>query len=125
MAHDAARDPQTDRAARRRAPAGLLRGRLRLAELAEDPMVLLDAPPSSEHALDVCRQAGFAPRVAYRTENFETARAFVGAGSAGRCSCSGRATTSRTRVSRSSSRPNWTRSRTPWTSSSRGIRPRC
>lgn len=56
------------------------RGRLRLAELAEDPMVLLDAPPSSEHALDVCRQAGFAPRVAYRTENFETARAFVGRG---------------------------------------------
>ena len=49
-----------------------------LADLAEDPLVLLDAPPSSNHALDVCRRAGFAPRIAYRTRNYETARAFVG-----------------------------------------------
>ncbi|MBE9373616.1 LysR family transcriptional regulator [Saccharopolyspora sp. HNM0983] len=53
-------------------------GPVRLAELAEDPMILLDAPPSSYHALEVCRQAGFEPRVAYRTQNYETARAFVG-----------------------------------------------
>ncbi|MBB3664881.1 MULTISPECIES: LysR substrate-binding domain-containing protein [Prauserella salsuginis group] len=55
-------------------------GPLRLVDLAAEPMVLLDAPPSSEHAFEVCRQAGFAPRVAYRTQNFETARAFVGRG---------------------------------------------
>lgn len=55
-------------------------GPLRLADLAPEPMVLLDAPPSSEHAFEVCRQAGFAPRVTYRTQNFETARAFVGRG---------------------------------------------
>lgn len=55
-------------------------GPLRLADLADDPMVLLDAPPSSNHALEVCRMAGFAPRVAYRTGNYETARAFVGRG---------------------------------------------
>ncbi|AEF41224.1 LysR substrate-binding domain-containing protein [Hoyosella subflava] len=53
---------------------------LRLADLADEPMVLLDAPPSSSHAMDMCRKAGFAPRVAYRTRNYETARAFVGRG---------------------------------------------
>ncbi len=55
-----------------------VKGPVRLTELADDPMILLDAPPSSYHALEVCRQAGFAPRVAYRTQNYETARAFVG-----------------------------------------------
>jgi DNA-binding transcriptional LysR family regulator len=53
---------------------------LRLADLADEPMVLLDAPPSSNHALAMCRRAGFAPRVTYRTRNYETARAFVGRG---------------------------------------------
>lgn len=53
---------------------------LRLADLAEEPMVLLDAPPSSSHALDTCRRAGFVPKIAYRTRNYETARAFVGQG---------------------------------------------
>ncbi|HEY5853284.1 MAG TPA: LysR substrate-binding domain-containing protein [Aldersonia sp.] len=51
-----------------------------LADLAQEPLVLLDAPPSSNHALDACRRAGFAPQVAYRTGNYETARAFVGHG---------------------------------------------
>ncbi|OYD71288.1 LysR substrate-binding domain-containing protein [Rhodococcus sp. OK302] len=53
---------------------------IHLPELAEFPMVLLDAPPSTKHALDVCRAGGFVPDVAYRTANFETARAFVGRG---------------------------------------------
>ena len=53
---------------------------IHLPDLAEHPMVLLDAPPSTKHALDVCRAGGFAPKVAYRTANFETARAFVGRG---------------------------------------------
>lgn len=55
-------------------------GPLRLVDLADDPMILLDAPPSSEHAMTTCREAGFAPRIAYRTRNYETARAFVGRG---------------------------------------------
>ncbi len=53
---------------------------VRLTDLAEDPMVLLDAPPSREHVLDMCRGAGFEPRVALRTSNYETARALVGRG---------------------------------------------
>ncbi|MEU3269711.1 LysR substrate-binding domain-containing protein [Saccharomonospora sp. NPDC006951] len=55
-------------------------GPIRLADLAADPMVLLDASPSAEHALDVCARAGFAPKIAYRIQNYETARAFVGRG---------------------------------------------
>lgn len=53
---------------------------IHLPDLAEFPMVLLNAPPSGKHALDVCRAGGFIPNVAYRTGNFETARAFVGRG---------------------------------------------
>lgn len=51
-----------------------------LRRLAEEPMVLLDAPPSTNHALECCRRAGFAPRVAFRARTYETARAFVGRG---------------------------------------------
>lgn len=51
-----------------------------LAELAGEPMVLLDAPPSSFHALQMCSQAGFTPHVRFRPRNFETARALVGRG---------------------------------------------
>ena len=43
-------------------------------------MVLLDAPPSSAHALGLCADAGFTPRVRFRAGNFETARALVGRG---------------------------------------------
>ncbi len=53
---------------------------VRLADLADEPMVVLDVPPSREHVLDMCRQAGFEPRIALRTSAFETARAFVGRG---------------------------------------------
>ena len=56
------------------------RGEIELAELADEPMVLLDAPPSSAHALGLCADAGFTPRVRFRTGNFETARALVGRG---------------------------------------------
>lgn len=53
---------------------------VRLADLADQPMVLLDIPPSREHVLEMCRTAGVDPLVALRTGNFETARAFVGRG---------------------------------------------
>jgi DNA-binding transcriptional LysR family regulator len=73
----------------RRTPAVVLPGNHRLAQepegirlrdLAEEPMVLLDAPPSSYHAHLLCTQAGFSPTIAYRTTMYETARAFVGFG---------------------------------------------
>ncbi|UYP20133.1 LysR family transcriptional regulator [Rhodococcus sp. Z13] len=51
-----------------------------LRDLADEPMVLLDAPPSSGHALGMCAEAGFTPLIAYRTQTFETARSFVGRG---------------------------------------------
>lgn len=51
-----------------------------LRDLAEEPMVLLDAPPSSHHTLWLCEAAGVKPLVRFRTKNFETARALVGRG---------------------------------------------
>ncbi|EHR61160.1 LysR substrate-binding domain-containing protein [Saccharomonospora cyanea] len=55
-------------------------GPVALAEVADEPMVLLDTAPSAEHAMRVCAAAGFTPTVAYRTANYETVRAFVGWG---------------------------------------------
>lgn len=51
-----------------------------LAHLRNDPMVLLDAPPSSNHAYFCCARAGFTPHVVYRARTYETARSFVGRG---------------------------------------------
>ncbi|MBB3082413.1 LysR family transcriptional regulator [Geodermatophilus sabuli] len=51
-----------------------------LGRLREDPMVLLDAPPSARHAVACCALAGFTPDVVYRARTYETARAFVGRG---------------------------------------------
>jgi DNA-binding transcriptional LysR family regulator len=53
---------------------------LDLAHLKNDPMVLLDAPPSSGHAFACCARAGFTPNVVYRARTYETARSFVGRG---------------------------------------------
>jgi len=55
-------------------------GGIDLAHLRNDPMVLLDAPPSSNHAYFCCAKAGFAPKVIYRARTYETARSFVGRG---------------------------------------------
>lgn len=55
-------------------------GPVDLVDLRADPLVLLDAPPSSTHALDCCAVAGFSPRIGYRARTYETARAFVGRG---------------------------------------------
>lgn len=51
-----------------------------LAELAADPMVLLDAPPSSRHTLSLFERAGVEPNVRYRTTDFEVTRSLVGRG---------------------------------------------
>jgi DNA-binding transcriptional LysR family regulator len=55
-------------------------GPIDLAQLRDDPMVLLDAPPSSGHAFVCCAAAGFTPHVVYRARTYETARSFVGRG---------------------------------------------
>jgi DNA-binding transcriptional LysR family regulator len=55
-------------------------GALDLADLRDDPMVLLDAPPSSGHAYSCCARAGFTPRVIYRARTYATARSFAGLG---------------------------------------------
>jgi DNA-binding transcriptional LysR family regulator len=55
-------------------------GPIDLGHLRNDPMVLLDAPPSSGHAAACCARAGFSPRVVYRARTYETARSFVGRG---------------------------------------------
>jgi DNA-binding transcriptional LysR family regulator len=51
-----------------------------LHDLAAEPMVLVDAPPSSHYTLLLCQNAGVTPRVRHRTTNFEMARALVGRG---------------------------------------------
>ena len=52
-------------------------GPIDLGHLRNDPMVLLDAPPSSNHAYFCCARAGFTPHVVYRARTYETARSFV------------------------------------------------
>lgn len=51
-----------------------------LRGLAARPMVLLDSPPSTQHTMKVCREAGMTPAVRHRTTSFEMARALVGRG---------------------------------------------
>ncbi len=49
-------------------------------DLAEEPMVLLDAPPSAEYFLGLLRAARVEPLVAYRSASFEMVRGMVGHG---------------------------------------------
>lgn len=51
-----------------------------LAELAEEPQVLLDAPPSSHNTYAIYDRFGITPNVRYRPTTFELARALVGRG---------------------------------------------
>jgi DNA-binding transcriptional LysR family regulator len=53
---------------------------VRLADLAKEPMVLLDLPPTSNWLLGYFQAAGLEPRVAYRTRSFEMVRSLVGNG---------------------------------------------
>jgi DNA-binding transcriptional LysR family regulator len=56
------------------------RGHVRLHELADEPMVLLDSHPSAENTRATYRSVGIEPRVAYEARSFETARSLVGGG---------------------------------------------
>ncbi|MET3810654.1 LysR substrate-binding domain-containing protein [Arthrobacter sp. UYEF3] len=51
-----------------------------LHDLAPEPMVLLDAPPSSHHSLSLFERAGAEPNIRYRTTDFEVTRSLVGRG---------------------------------------------
>lgn len=51
-----------------------------LAELAAEPMVLLDAPPSSRNTLAIFHRFGVTPDVRYRPTTLELTRALVGRG---------------------------------------------
>jgi flavin reductase (DIM6/NTAB) family NADH-FMN oxidoreductase RutF len=56
------------------------RPRLTLDELADQPMILLDAPPSADYFLSLFRAAGHEPRVRFRSRSFEMVRGMVGHG---------------------------------------------
>lgn len=56
------------------------RERVRLEQLAEEPMVLLDLPGSREYFLGILRQAGISPRLSYLSSSYETVRSMVAAG---------------------------------------------
>ncbi|HEX9858694.1 MAG TPA: LysR substrate-binding domain-containing protein [Paracoccaceae bacterium] len=49
-------------------------------DLADQPMVLLSAPPSDEYFPGLLRDAGVEPRIAYRSSSFEMVRGLVGHG---------------------------------------------
>jgi DNA-binding transcriptional LysR family regulator len=51
-----------------------------LAELADDPFVLLDLPDSREYFLSMLRTAGITPKISYRSSNYETVRSLVAMG---------------------------------------------
>lgn len=49
-------------------------------ELAEEPMVLLEAPPSADYFVGLMRAAGVKPLIAHRSISFEMVRGLVGHG---------------------------------------------
>ena len=51
-----------------------------LEQLVEDDLILLDAPPSSEHTLSIFAARGLSPRVRHRTSNYEVVRSLVARG---------------------------------------------
>ncbi|MFZ2501280.1 MAG: LysR family transcriptional regulator [Nocardioides sp.] len=56
------------------------RGSVHLAELADDPMVLLDLPHSAGYLRSVVESVGVRPDVRHRSSGFETVRAMVAHG---------------------------------------------
>lgn len=51
-----------------------------LAQLAREPMILLDAVPSKSYFVDIFTQAGLSPTVAYSSPSIEMVRCMVGQG---------------------------------------------
>lgn len=53
---------------------------IRLADLVERDMILLDSPPSSQHTLGMFHARGLSPRIRHRTTSYEVVRTLVGRG---------------------------------------------
>jgi len=53
-------------------------GRVALADLVDEPFILMDAPPSSQNTLAVFEARGLTPLVRHRTFSYELTRALVG-----------------------------------------------
>lgn len=51
-----------------------------LEQLAERDLILLDAPPSSQHTLSLFAAQGLTPRIRHRTASYEAVRTLVGRG---------------------------------------------
>jgi DNA-binding transcriptional LysR family regulator len=56
------------------------RAAVHLADLAAEPMIMLDAPPSKVHMLTALAGVGISPVIGRVTRNFETLRSLVGRG---------------------------------------------
>jgi DNA-binding transcriptional LysR family regulator len=56
------------------------KGKVRLAKLAEEPMILLDVPPSEELFRGVLAEVGVVPRIARRVVSVDGVRALVATG---------------------------------------------
>ncbi len=56
------------------------RKRIALADVADDPFVLLDLPSSSAYFQGILLQAGIMPKIKYRSSSYETVRSMVAAG---------------------------------------------
>jgi len=53
---------------------------VRLEDVVERDLILLDAPPSSEHTLSLFTARGLTPRIRHRTASYEAVRTLVGRG---------------------------------------------
>lgn len=51
-----------------------------IAQLADEPLIMLDLPPSGRHTLDMLHAAGVKVNVRHRTSNFELVRSMVARG---------------------------------------------
>ncbi|SDQ07391.1 LysR family transcriptional regulator [Leucobacter chromiiresistens] len=56
------------------------RERLALAELADEPFVLLDLPSSTDYFVRILTEAGITPNLRYRSRSYETVRSMVAMG---------------------------------------------
>ncbi|PRI10992.1 LysR substrate-binding domain-containing protein [Leucobacter massiliensis] len=53
---------------------------VRLEDLVDEELILLDAPPSGEHTLSLFAEQGLAPRIRHRTASYEVVRTLVARG---------------------------------------------
>lgn len=56
------------------------RDEVTLADVADDPVILFNAPPISTRVLDLFRESGISPEVRHRSRSYATVRSLVGAG---------------------------------------------